>query len=142
MTDFAPEASPVDAVERRMPPIAEIAVAAMALIVVAGIYLVSYLPQQAALGPAVALVTIAGVLVVVNIVLLSRLRDFAWEVFFRVAGWTLLAYGVISGMLLFVFLKDATKGSLLVLLTLSLVLFAIDIPILLAFSVARYQKPS
>lgn len=51
----------------------------------------------------------------------------------------LLAYGVIAGMLEYVFIDDGTGGAMLALLTVSLVLFAVDIPVLLAFSVARFQ---
>lgn len=55
-----------------------------------------------------------------------------------VAGRALAAYLVIAGMLEFVFVLDHTPGRLLVLLTLMLLVFAIDVPLLLGFSVARY----
>jgi uncharacterized membrane protein YeiB len=71
--------------------------------------------------------------------MLSRIRPFAWKVFWQVAGWSLLAYAVIAGILLFVFVHDDTRGFMLVALTLSLFFFAVDIPLLLGFSVARYQ---
>ena len=71
---------------------------------------------------------------------MSRLRPFNWEVFFRVGGWALLAYGVIAGMLEFIFVFDHTRGGSLVVFTLSLLVFALDVPLLLAFSVARYQE--
>jgi hypothetical protein len=61
-------------------------------------------------------------------------------VFFRVGGWALLAYGVIAGMLEFIFVFDHTRGGSLVVFTLSLLVFALDVPLLLAFSVARYQE--
>jgi len=124
---------------RTLPPVAQMAVGSMALVIVAGIYIASHLPERPALGPAVGLLIAAGVLLVVDLVAVSRLKGFAWKVFFRVGGWTLLAYGVISGMLEYVFVYDHTRGSSLVVLTLSLVVFALDIPLLLAFSVARYQ---
>jgi mannitol-specific phosphotransferase system IIBC component len=43
-------------------------------------------------------------------------------------------------MLEFVFIIDQTRGALLVLMTTILVIFALDIPIVLGFSVARYQE--
>ncbi len=46
---------------------------------------------------------------------------------------------VIAGMLEFVFVRDGTGGSMLALVTVSLVIFAVDIPVLFAFSVARFQ---
>jgi hypothetical protein len=129
------------AAARRLPPVAEVAVASMALVIVSGIYLAAHLPTRAPFGPAVGLVAAAGALLLGNLIVLSRLRQFAWTVFYRVAGWASLAYIVIGGMLEFIFIFDHTRGSMLVLLTLSLVIFAIDIPVLLAFSVARYQEP-
>ena len=61
------------------------------------------------------------------------------EQFFRVLGWALLAYLVIAGILEFVFVYDRTPGRQLALFTVLLSLFATDVPVLLAFSVARYQ---
>ncbi|MGH9295079.1 MAG: hypothetical protein ACRD0B_07085, partial [Acidimicrobiales bacterium] len=73
----------------RPPPIAELAVVSMGLVIVAGIYLASYLPVRAPLPPAVALVAVSGALLVAEVALVSRLRPFAWEIFFRVARWAL-----------------------------------------------------
>ena len=123
---------------RRLPPIAEIAVAAMALIVVGGITLASRLPHPAPLPVMITLLAAAAVLVVVDAVLLARLRDFAWPLFFTVAKWTLLAYTVMYGILEFTFVYDHVTGSTLVVLTLMLAVFAIDVPLLFGFSVARY----
>jgi hypothetical protein len=125
----------------RLPPVAELAVASLALVIVSGIYLVAHLPQRAPLGPAVGLLAAAGALLVVDAVLVGTLRPFAWRVFFQVAGWTLVAYLVIGGLLEFIFIFDHTSGAMLAVLTLSLVVFALDIPILFGFSVARYQDP-
>ena len=58
-----------------------------------------------------------------------------------VAGWVLLAYVVIAGMLEYVFVYDHTRGTQLLILTLMLVVFAVNIPMLLGFSVARFQEP-
>jgi hypothetical protein len=127
---------------RRVPPVAEMAVGSMTLVIIGGIYLASHLPKAAPAGPAVALLAVAGVVMLAAVGVVSRLRDFAWDVFFRVAGWAGLAYVVIAGMLEYVFVLDNTHGTTLVMLTLMLVVFALDIPLLLAFSVARYQQPS
>lgn len=121
------------------PPIPLVCVSSMALVLVSGIYLAAYLPRRAPLGPAVGLVGAGGVVLVVTILLVARLRDFAWDSFFLVVKWALLAYAVIAGILEYVFVLDGTRGSMLVLLTLSLFVFALDIPILLGFSVARFQ---
>jgi hypothetical protein len=123
---------------RRLPPIAEIAVAAMALIIVGGITVASRLPSPAPLPVLVALVAVAALLVLADVVLVSRLHDFAWPVFFRVAKWSALAYAVMYGILEFTFVYDHVHGYTLVMLTLMLVIIAVDIPLLFGFSVARY----
>ncbi len=128
--------------ERRLPPVAELALASMALVIVAGIYVAAHLPKIPTLTPAAGLLAAAGALLVTALVIVSRLKDFAWRVFLRVAGWALLAYAAIAGILAFVFVFDHTRGAALVALVLSLLVFALDVPLLLGFSVARYQEPS
>jgi membrane protein YdbS with pleckstrin-like domain len=77
--------------------------------------------------------------VVFNVVSLSRVPDFNWPTFFLVAKWAGLAYAITAGMLLYVFVKDGTSGGQLVVLTLSLVVYAIHVPLLIGFTVARYE---
>jgi len=134
--------APVSAppVDRRLPPVTATAMASMSLVIVSGIYLASHLPARAPLGPSVGLLAASAAVFVAAMVMVGRIRPFAWDVFLRVAGWALLAYAVIGGMLEFVFVFDHTRGSMLAVLTLSLVLFALDVPLLLAFTVARYQS--
>jgi hypothetical protein len=124
---------------RKLPPVTGLAVAALILVVAGGIFLAAHLPRPAPLGPPAAALTLAVLALLTAAALLARVRDFAWHTFFVVAGWTLAAYLVIAGMLEFVFVLDHTPGRLLVLLTLMLLVFAIDVPLLLGFSVARYQ---
>jgi len=125
---------------RRLPPVAEIAVADMALIIIGGITLASRLPRPAPLPLLVALLAAAAVLVLADVALLARLREFAWPVFFQVAKWSLLAYSVMYGVLEFTFVYDHVAGSTLVVLTLMLVVIAVDVPMLFGFSVARYAE--
>jgi hypothetical protein len=70
----------------------------------------------------------------------SRIEDFAWARFKQVAGWFLLAYAVIAGMIEYAFIYDHTRGTQLVILTLMLVLFMLNVPVLAAFTVARYER--
>jgi len=125
--------------ERPLPPIQQIAVAVLALIVTGGIYTAAHLPRHVPQGPTIALLAAAVVLLAVNISLLARIESFAWRAFRLVSGWVFVAYLVVAGMLEYVFLYDHTRGSQLVILTAMLVVFAVDIPILLGFSVARFQ---
>ena len=73
-------------------------------------------------------------------VLLSGSHDFAWKRFFQVGRWSLLAYAVIAGMIEFAFVYDHTRGAQLVVMTLMLVLFMLNVPVLIAFTVARYER--
>jgi hypothetical protein len=124
---------------RRLPPVTELGVVSMALIVAAGISIASRLPGHVSLGLPVVLLAGSALLMVGNVVNLSRAPGFNWEAFFAVARWALLAYCVIAAMLEYVFVKDGTRGGVLVVLTLSLLVFAVHVPLLIGFTVARYQ---
>lgn len=126
---------------RQMPPVTAIAVAVIALAFAGGIDIAAYLPRRASLALPIGFLVAAAVLLVANVVLVARLRDFAWKVFWRVVGWASLAYLVIAGMIEYAVVFDGTRGSLLAVMTVLLVIFAVDIPLLLGFSVARYQEP-
>jgi hypothetical protein len=126
--------------EERLPPVTQLAMASMALIVAGGIYLSAHLPRHVPLGPAVALLAASGVLLAANVLALSRVRDFAWERFFQVGRWSLLGYLVISGMIEYVFIRDHVGGGSLIVLTLSLAVFAVHVPMLVGFTVARYDE--
>ncbi len=124
--------------ERPLPPVTQLAMLSLALIVAGGIYLSAHLPHHVPLGPAVALLAASVVVLAANVFVLSRVKDFNWSRFFEVAKWSLLAYVVIAGMILYVFLRDQVSGGTLVVLTLSLAVFAVHVPMLVGFTVARY----
>jgi hypothetical protein len=130
-----------DADERTLPPIQPIAVAIFVLIVTGGVYTAAHLPRHVPQGPTIGLLSAACVLLAINSVLLSRIEGFAWGRFRQVAGWVLLAYIVIAGMLEYVFVYDHTRGTQLLILTLMLAVFAVNVPMLLGFSVARFDEP-
>jgi len=125
--------------DRRLPPVTQVAMTSMALIVIGGIWIASHLPNHVPLGPAVVLLVASAALVVVNVVSLLRVPDFNWAAFWLVAKWAGLAYAITAGMLEYVFVNDGTRGGELVVLTLSLVVYAIHVPLLIGFTVARYQ---
>ncbi len=126
--------------EPKYPPVTQLAMVSLALIVAGGIYLSSHLPQHVSLTPAVVLLAASAALLVVNLGLLSRVRVFDWPRFFEVAKWSLLAYVVIAGMIEYVFLRNHLRGGALVVLTLSLVIFAVHVPMLVGFTVARFHN--
>lgn len=126
--------------EPRYPPVTQLAMASLALIVAGGIYLSSHIPKHVALAPAVALLAASAVLLAVNMILLSRVREFDWTRFVQVGKWSLLAYVVIAGMIEYVFLRNHLRGGALVVLTLSVAIFAIHVPMLVGFTVARFHS--
>ena len=125
--------------ERRLPPIAELAVASVACVLSGGVYMGAHLPKSPSLGPVIGLLATGGVLTLIAMAMLARVRPFAWGKFFLVARWAFLAYLVITGMLLLVFLYDHTRGGTLAVMVITLVVFAIDVPMVIAFTVARYE---
>ena len=125
---------------RKFPPITEISMATMALVIIGGIYIVSHIPEDVPLVLPALLAAAAAVLLLFNIVLVSRLNDFAWPVFKLVFAWSLAAYGVIAALLVFVFIHNNTPDDVMAFLAAMLVIYAINIPLLFGFSVARYQQ--
>jgi hypothetical protein len=126
---------------RRFPPIAELALVSLALVVVGGILMASYVPRRPPLGVPVAIAVASAMLLLASVFLLSRLRQFAWDRFFLVWRWALLAYVISAGMIGFAFVHDHTRGATLALVTVMLVIFALDVPLIIATTVARYSSP-
>ncbi len=124
---------------RSLPPVTQLAMASLALIVAGGIYLSAHLPRHVPLAPAIVLLAASVVLLAANLSLLARVKGFAWERFLGVAKWSLLAYALIAGMIEYAFLQDHVRGGSLVVLTLSLVVFAVHVPALIGFTVARFD---
>jgi len=127
---------------RKVPPVTGLWMLSLALIAGGVSDLAAYLPKRAPLGPAVGLLVAAAVVLVVGVVLLARQRDFAWRRFRQVAGWTLLAYVVIAGMIEYAFVYDHTRGAVLVVMTSMLFVFMLAPPLLVGFTVARFQHTS
>jgi hypothetical protein len=128
--------------EHKLPPVTELGMTSLALIVVGGIYLSAHLPQHVPLAPAVALLAASSTILGVNLILLGRVKGFAWDRFALVFKWSLVAYGITAGMILYAFVHDHVHGSALVVLALSLVVYAVQVPVLIAFTVARFAGPA
>jgi hypothetical protein len=123
----------------RLPPVTALGMLSLGLVLVAGIYLSAHLPEHVALGPAVALLAASAVVLVGNLLALSRVKGFHWRRMFEIGRWALLAYTLIAAMIEYVFLRNHTSGGPLVVLTLSLIVFAVNVPVLIGFTVARYD---
>jgi hypothetical protein len=130
----------MSASERRLPPVTELGMLSLALIVGGGIYLSAHLPQHVPLAPAVVLLAVSAGLLALNMLLLSRVQGFAWDRFADVGKWALLAYAIIAGLIEYSFLQNGLRGGPLVVLSLSLAVFAVHVPILIGFTVARYHE--
>jgi len=126
-------------VDRKLPPVTEIGAASMIAVAAGVIYMASYLSRHAPLWLALVFLAIAAGLQLTNVFLLTRIDDFAWPRFMQVGKWALLAYLVIAGMIEYAFVYDHTRGAQLVVMTAMLALFMLNVPVLIAFTVARYQ---
>jgi hypothetical protein len=128
--------------ERKFPPVTEVGMLSLALIVAGGIYLSAHLPEHVPLTPAVILLIASGLLLAANVLSLTRVQGFRWDRFFAVARWALLAYVITAGLIEYAFVRNHLKGGPLVVLTLSLVVYAVHVPTLIGFTVARYADES
>ncbi|MBN8869311.1 MAG: hypothetical protein J0H66_05465 [Solirubrobacterales bacterium] len=117
----------------------QVGMVSLALIVAGGIYLASHLPSEVPLAPAIILLALSALLLAGNLLALSRVEGFHWGRFFAVAKWALLAYVVIAGLIEYAFVRNDVTGGTLVVLTLSLVIFAVHVPLMIGFTVARYD---
>jgi hypothetical protein len=125
--------------DRKLPPVTQVGMLSLALIVAGGIYLSAHLPQHVPLGPAVALLAASALLLLGNLISLTRVDGFPWSRFLEVAKWSLLAYAVTAGMIEYAFVRNGLSGGPLIVLTLSLVVYAVHVPMLIGFTVARYH---
>lgn len=126
--------------DRKVPPVTALGMIAIAFVAGGVSYIAAYLPRHAPLGPPVACLVVSVGVLVAAALLLARERQFAWARFFQVAGWTLLAYIVIAGMIEYAIVYDQTRGTVLAVMTLLLVVFTLTVPVLVGFTVARFQR--
>jgi hypothetical protein len=127
---------------QRFPPVTQLGMASIAFVAGGVIYLAAYLPKHVSVGPSVACLAVALLLIVASFVLLLRRPGFAWGRFRQVFGWLLLAYLAVGGMIVYAFVYDHTHGATLAVLTLLLVTYVVDIALIPAYTVARYAYSS
>jgi hypothetical protein len=125
--------------DREFPKAIEVVVVSLAAVVVGGVWLGSHAPRRPPLALPTILLVVAGVLLLVGIIMISRVDGFSWDTFVRVGRWALLAYGISAGMIEFAFVRNHTSGAPLVVVTGLLVVYALDVPFIIATTVARYQ---
>jgi hypothetical protein len=128
--------------ERKLPPVTAIGMVSLGLIVAGGIYLSSHIATHVSLGPAIVLLIASAALLIGNMVALSRVKGFAWPKFFYVFKWSLLAYTITAGLIGYAFVVNHIPTGPLIVLFCSLVIYALHVPLLIGFTVARYDGPA
>lgn len=128
------------AVQRTVPPVTQLVIGSLALVIIGGIVMAGNFPQPPSLAIPIVLLAGSAILFALSLLLLTRHRGFAWPVFFGVARWALLAYLVIAGMIEFAFIHNHAGGAPLLVLSLMLLMFALDVPLSIGFTVARFAE--
>jgi hypothetical protein len=123
-----------------LPPIVELTVGSLALAIVGGIYMASYFPRRPPLGVPIGVLVVSAALFATGFGMLTRVRAFAWRTFRLVGRWTLAAYVLQAGMIGYAFVHNGASGAPLAVVSLLLVMFALDVPLIISFTVARYQS--
>jgi hypothetical protein len=136
-------AQPSDAVapEASSPPVTQLVIGSLALVLVGGILMAAQFPDPPLTAPVLLLVG-SAVLFASCMVLLTRQPVFAWGVLAQVGRWALLAYVVIAGMIEYSFVHNHATGTPLLVLSLMLVMFSLDVALSIGYSVARFAEPS
>jgi hypothetical protein len=138
MTAPAPTAE-LTRTDRQLPPVVPVALSSVILTIIGGIYMASYFPRRPPLGVPTVLMVVSLALLGVSGGMLARVRDFGWSSFRVVGFWTLAAYILQAGMIGYAFVHNGARGAPLVVIILLLVPFAVAVPLMIAFTVGRYQ---
>jgi uncharacterized membrane protein YoaK (UPF0700 family) len=125
--------------EQRFPKAVETVTVSLAAVVVGGVWLGSHAPRRPPLALPTVLLVVAAALLLAGVVMITRVAGFSWDTFVRVGRWALLAYIIAAGMIEFAFVRNHTRGAPLAVVTGMLVVFALDVPFLIATTVARYD---
>ena len=126
-------------IDRTFPKAIETVTVSLAAVVVGGVWLGSHAPRRPPLALPTVLLVIAAALLVAGLLMITRVAGFSWDTFVRVGRWALVAYIVAAGMIEFAFVRNHTRGAPLAVVTGMLVVFALDVPFLIATTVARYE---
>ena len=127
--------------EAAFPPVTQLGMASIAFVAGGVIWLAAHLPKHASLVPSILCLVAALPSSVSSFLLLLRRPAFAWWRFKQVFAWLLLAYVVVGGMIVYAFVYDHTRGATLALLTSLLAVYVVDIALIPAYTVARYETP-
>lgn len=126
--------------DRTVPPVIPVAMVAMAAAVTGGVILSAGAAGRPSLTVPTVFVVAGVALELVAAAMALRVRPFAWGRFGQVFGWTLLAYLLQSFLILYSFIRNDIPAKPMATLAIGLFVFATDVPLMIAFTVARYQR--
>ncbi|CAB4364900.1 MAG: hypothetical protein F2681_14635 [Actinobacteria bacterium] len=128
------------ALDRPFPRAIEVATLSLACVVVGGVWLGAHTVMTTSMTFPAVLLAVAASLLAVAVVMVSRVKGFSWNTFRRVGRWALLAYCVSAGMIEFAFVHNKAPHNVIQVVSGMLVVFALDVPFLIATTVARYHQ--
>lgn len=132
--------APVRPFERKLPPVIPVAMFGLTLAITGGVLVVAQIGEKPSLAVPTIFMAGAIVLELAAIAMLLTIRPFAWARFALVVRWALLAYVLQSAIIEWSFIINDVPGRPLTVLTAGLVVFATIVPLMIAFTVARYQS--
>lgn len=132
--------APVRPFERKLPPVVPVAMLGLTLAITGGVIVVGQIGEKPSLAVPTVFMSGAIILELAAIVMLVTIRPFAWPRFALVFRWTLLAYVLQSAIIEWSFIVNDVPGRPLAVLSAGLVVFATIVPLMIAFTVARYQS--
>ena len=124
----------------RVPRVTELLTGSLALVVVGGIIMASHAPRPAPLVLPVILLILSAALLAISVAMIVSVGAHRWPLFLRVQSRAQMAFLVSGGLIEFAFARNHTRGATLVVITLMLVIYAVVVPMIIAFTVARYQR--
>lgn len=125
--------------DRSVPPVVGIGMASLATAVVGGVLVAAQFGTEANLALPRLFVVVAIGLEIVAITLAATIRPFAWRLFRLVFGVGLLAYLIQGGLIAWTFAINDVPAEQMIVLYGGLVVFTTIVPLMLGFTVARYQ---
>jgi hypothetical protein len=135
----AVDLAPVRPFERKLPPVVGVAMLSLAMAVTGGVILAAQAQSTPSVALPMVIEIVAVALELVAVVMTLSIRPFAWLRFRQVFAVALVAYVIQAGMIEWAFAKNHTPAGPLTALTLGIVVFATIVPLMIAFTTARYQ---
>ncbi len=126
----------------RLPPVDLLAMLSLGLIVIGGIFMASNVPKTPSLVLPWTLFAVSAAIFLWNMFSLRVLDASERARFIQYGKWGLLAYIIEGGFLMYVFITDGVRGGSLAVLLGMLLLFMLNVPLLIAFTVVKFNGGS